>query len=222
MASALEMLMVVGLSTIVLFTGYELSERPVSRDGQWRALLVGVVIAGSFALLAVAVWVTWSIGGITAELSFLLSFAPALGAAVGIRASLFAVQSNEQLAETEELTKLLRINQRVLRHNLRNELAIALGHLENIETASETDDIRHDANVIREHLEALLDTTSRTRKIVGIWDTADSTILNLPSIIDTQIQQVREAHQSGTISASLPEDAGSPPIPPSRSRFARH
>jgi signal transduction histidine kinase len=206
LASALEMLMVIGLSTIVLFTGYELSERPVSRAGQWRALLVGVVIAGSFALLSVAVWITWSIGGITAELSFLLSFAPALGAAVGIRASLFAVQSNEQLAETEELTKLLRINQRVLRHNLRNELAIALGHLENIEDASETGDLSHDAAVIREHLEKLLETTDRTRKIVEIWDTAGTTPLELTSIIDAQVQRVRENHPRGALSSNLPEE----------------
>jgi signal transduction histidine kinase len=202
----LEMLMIVGLSTIVLYNGYELSERPLSRDGKWRALLVGGVIAASFTVLALAVWMTWSLDGPNPELSFLLTFATSLGAAVGTRASLFAVQSNEQLAETNDLTKLLRINQRVLRHNLRNELAITLGHLENIENATETDDITRETSVIRDHLEALLKTAERTRKIVSIWDTADSTTLELSSIIDEQIQQVRQENSGGTLSSRLPDE----------------
>jgi len=204
--SVLEMLIIVGVSTIVFHTGYGLHERPISQAGQWRALLEGVVIAGSFTLLAVAVWVTWSLDGINTELSFLLAFAASLGAAVGTRGSLYAVQSNEQLTETDDLTKLLRINQRVLRHNLRNELSVALGHLENIENAAETDDFAHDIDLIRDHLEALLETTTRTRKIVAIWDDADSTTLELTSIIESQIQQVREDHPTGTLSSRLPAE----------------
>lgn len=204
--SVLETLMIVGLSTIVLYTGHGLAERPISRAGQWRALLVGVVIAASFTLLAVAVWVTWSLDGINSELNFLLAFAAALGAAVGTRASLYAVESNEQLAKTNDLSKLLRINQRVLRHNLRNDLSVALGHLENIEDAAETDDFSHDIDVIRDHLETLLETTARTRKIVAIWDTAETTELELTSIIDTQIQHVREAHPTGTLASRLPTE----------------
>lgn len=204
--SVLEMLIIVGVSTIVLYTGYELPERPISQAGQWRALLVGVVIAGSFTLLAVAVWVTWSLDGANTELSFLLAFAASLGAAVGTRGSLYAVQSNEQLAETNDLTKLLRMNQRVLRHNLRNELAIALGHLENIENATEADDSAHDVDVIREHLEALLETTNRTRKIVAIWDNSDSTVLELTPILESQIEQVRADHKTGTLTSTLPDE----------------
>lgn len=202
----LETVMILGLSTIVLYTGYELPDRPISRDGKWRALQVGSVIAGSFTVLAFAVWFTWSLGGIDTELSFILIFATSLGAAVGTRASLFAVQSNEQLAKTNDLTKLLRINQRVLRHNLRNELAIALGHLENIENTTVADDITQDASVIREHLEALLETTDRTRKIVAIWDSADTTTIELSSMLEAQIQQVRAEHPSGIILSLLPEE----------------
>jgi signal transduction histidine kinase len=206
LASILELLMIGGLSVIVLFTGSELSERSVSRHGQWRALLVGVVIAGSFTLLSFAVWLTWTLGGIDAELSFLLSFATAFGAAVGTRASLYSVESSERLEETEELTKLLRINQRVLRHNLRNELAIALGHLNNVENAGETDDISHDVTVIRERLEALLETSDRTRKIVAIRDSSGTTEHELTSVIEAQIRQVRADHATGTISSTLPAE----------------
>jgi two-component system sensor histidine kinase RegB len=204
--SFLELLLIVGMSTIVLYTAYELPDRPVSRSGQWRALLVGGVIAGAFTLLAFAVWVTWSLDGMNPELSFLLSFATALGAAVGIRASLYAVHSSEQLAKTNDLTKLLRMNQRVLRHNLRNELAIALGHLDNIEDASATDDISQDAALIREHLESLLDTTTRAREIVNIWDNPSTTTQELGPMIEAQIQAVRDDHATGSFAAEVPAD----------------
>ena len=204
--SLLEAFMIVGLSTIVLYTGYELDERPISRAGRWRALLTGVVTAGSFTILAGAVWATWSLDGVNSELSFLLAFAASLGAAVGTRAGLYAVQSREQLAEMNELTKLLRINQRVLRHNLRNELSIALGHLENVENATETDEITHDVDVIRDHLEGLLETTDRTRKIAAIRENSDSAVFELPSTVARQIQQVQGHHSTGTISSRIPEE----------------
>jgi two-component system sensor histidine kinase RegB len=204
--SLLEMLMIAGVSTIILYTGYELSGRPISKAGRWRALLLGTVVAGSFAVMAFAIWMTWSLDGRNDELSFLLSFATTLGAAVGTRVSLFAVESNEQLAETQELTKLLRINQRVLRHNLRNELSIVLGHLGNIERATETDEATDDLRMVREHLEALLETSDRTRKIVSIRDSPGSTDLELTSVIEDQLQQVRQDYPDGTLSSSLPEE----------------
>ncbi|QLD87362.1 HAMP domain-containing histidine kinase [Natronomonas halophila] len=200
------MLMITGVSTIILYTGYELSGRPISEAGQWRALLIGTLVAGSFAVMAFAIWMTWSLDGRNDELSFLLSFATTLGAAVGTRVSLFAVESNEQLAETQELTKLLRINQRVLRHNLRNELSVVLGHLGNIERATETDDVTDDLRVIREHLDGLLETSDRTRKIVSIWDTPGSVDLELTSVIENQLQQVRQEYPTGTLSSTLPEE----------------
>lgn len=204
--SILEVIMIGGLSTIVVYTGYELSERSISRHGQWRALLVGVVVAGSFTVLSFAVWLTWSLAGTDTEISFVMAFATALGAAVGLRASLYAVESSEQLAKTNDLTKLLRINQRVLRHNLRNELAIALGHLDNVENATGTDDITHDVSVIRDRLEALLETSDRTRQIVSIWDSARTTEHELTSVVEAQLREVRADHSTGTLSSSLPEE----------------
>jgi two-component system sensor histidine kinase RegB len=204
--SILETVIIAGVSTIVLYTGYELSERPISTAGQWRALLLGVVVAGSFAFLAFALWVTWSLDARHAKFSFLLAFAAALGAAVGTRGSLFAVEANERLAETQELTKLLRINQRVLRHNLRNDLSIALGYLGTVEDATETDEISDDLGVIREHLESLLETSDQTRKIAAIRENSESAELNLTAILEAQIQQVRQEYPSGTVSSTLPEE----------------
>lgn len=204
--TVLELLMIAGLSAIVLYTGYELPERSISADGLWRALLLAVLVALAFAALAFLVWLTWSIDGLHRELSFLLAFAASLGAAVGVRGSLYAVESNERLTETRELTKLLKINQRVLRHNLRNELSVALGHLENVERAADAENVDDDLRVIRDHLEALLDTTDRTRKIVSIWDSGDETEHDLTPIVDAQIRRLREEYPTATFGSTLPPE----------------
>lgn len=203
--AVLESVMIVGLSLIVLYTAYELTDRSLSTAGQWRALLLGIGVSISFTLLALAVWLTWSIGGPHPELSFLLSFATSLGAAVGTRSGLYVVQSEERLTKMQELTKLLRINQRVLRHNLRNELSIALGYLGNIEQETDSEAVRADIDLVRNHLKALLLTTERTRKIVSIWDTNEQSELDLTSILDTQIQQVHKEYPDADIELTCPE-----------------
>lgn len=204
--SVLESLMITGLSLIVLYTAYTLPDRPISTAGKWRALLYGLVITCSFTVLAFAVWVTWSIDGVNPEFSFLLAFAASLGAAVGTNGGLYAVQSNERLTETQELTKLLRINQRVLRHNLRNDLTVALGHLENVEAASETADVSEDLRAIRDSLDALLETTERTRTIVSIWERTDRVELDLIAVLEHQIDQLRAEHEDLTLTARHPDE----------------
>jgi len=202
--AAVESFIITGLAVIVLYTGYKLPDHPVSRAGQWRALLLGIGVMTSFTMLALAVWLTWSIDGSSEKLPFLLTFAAVLGAAVGTRGSLYAVESNERLARSRALSKLLRINQRVLRHNLRNELAIALGHLENVERAERVADVESDLAVVREHLEELVETTDRTRQIVSIWDTDTSVEFDLSELVTERVNAFREEHPNTDVTTTLP------------------
>lgn len=206
LGTLLELFMIWGLSAIVLHTGYRSAERHVSPSGRWRALLLGVGVTAAFTLLAFAVWLTWFLEGKHMELTFLLSFAAALGAAVGTRSSLYAVESDERLTESQQLTKLLKINQRVLRHNLRNELSVVLGHLENIEAADSTDDIGDDVRIIRDHLEMLLETSERARRIVTIWDTDTKREFDLASLVADQASRLRARHPDVDLTTTLPEE----------------
>jgi signal transduction histidine kinase len=156
-------------------------------------------------MLAVVVWLTWAMGGHPQELSFLTSFAAALGAAVGTQGSLFAVAEEERLKEAQELSKLLMVNQRVLRHNIRNEQSIALGHLEILETADSIEEIPETTEIIRRHLNELLGTTERTRRLVSIWKTDDRRRMDLTEVVETQIAELREDHPGITLTTELPE-----------------
>ncbi|ELZ46226.1 hypothetical protein C464_11513, partial [Halorubrum coriense DSM 10284] len=107
MGIALESLLILLLSSVAFYTVRDLPRWGISRSGQWRAVRIGAGTALGFAALAAVVWLIWLIGHHAFKLSFLLSFAASLGAAVGSRGSLYAVKADEQLTEAQELATLL-------------------------------------------------------------------------------------------------------------------
>lgn len=204
--TVLEAFIICSISLLVFDTAYRLPTRPVSRSGQWQIVWIAVGVMVSFASLAFAIWLIWVLEGDASDLFFLVAFATTLGAAVGTRGGLYAIESEERLSEAEDLTKLLTINQRVLRHNLRNELSVALGYLKNIEDADAAEDTSPDVRTIETHLTRLLRTSDRTREIVSIWENDYTESFALTSVLDEQITQIEEAYPSVKITRQFDDD----------------
>ena len=204
--TALEAFVICAIALLVVATGYGLPNRPVSQSGKWRALRLATTVAGSFALLALAVWLIWALEGDPSEFTFLLAFATSLGSAVGVRGGLYAVEADERLDEACDLTKLLTINQRVLRHNLRNELTVALGTLDRIERRDHGPETDDDVRTARTHLERLLETTDRTREIVSIWNTDQRETFRLRALVEERAEAVGAAHPETSIATELDGD----------------
>jgi two-component system sensor histidine kinase RegB len=204
--TGMEAFVICGIALLVVVTGYQLPDRPISRSGRWRALRIAVTVAGSFALLAFAIWLIWYFEGDRGEFGFLIAFATTLGSAVGIRGGLYAVEADERLKEAGDLTKLLTINQRVLRHNLRNELSVALGHLNNIERRARDEETIEDVRTARTHLQTLLETTDRTREIVSIWNTDRRRRFRLRSLLREQVAAVGASHPDVSIATRFDGD----------------
>ena len=167
----LETALILSLSGVAFYTACDLSQWGLSESGRWRAVRISALAALSFAALAGIVWIIWLID----HHAFKLSFAASLGAAVGSRASLYAVKSGEKLTEAQELATLLSINDRVLRHNIRNELSIGLGYLDGIEETEDREEIAERVGIVRDHLTDLVETSERTRRIASIWRPTRST-----------------------------------------------
>jgi len=206
LGTVLESFIICSMSGLVLLTGYQLPGRPISNQGQWRTVGVGVGVMVSFALLALSIWLIWLLEGEQTELSFLLSFASSLGAAVGVRGGLYAIESEERLDEARDLANLLTINQRVLRHNLRNELSVSLGYLKNIEAADRSAETERDVRMIEKHLRRLLTTTERTREIVSIWENDRTAEFDLVTVLEAEIARAREEHPGVEIATEFDAD----------------
>ena len=203
--SLLEFGLVVGLSVIVFFTVYDLPEWGISPSGQWRAVRISGLTALSFAALAGIVWLIWLLEHHAFKLSFLISFATSLGAAVGSRAGPYAVKADEQLTEAQELATLLSINDRVLRHNIRNELSVALGYLDGIESVEDGAEVEKRARIVRDHLDTLADTSERTRRIASIWRTEELQTFDLVAVVEARVEQLTARAPGAAIRTELPE-----------------
>lgn len=136
--TSLETLILVALSATIFYTGYDLPDRTLSRAGCLRAFAYTVVFTFAFVMLATAIVLIWRLEhGHVNDGQFVVLFAGVLGAAVGSRVNIYAIEFEEAFERNQALTKLLTVNQRVLRHNLRNEVTIVLGYLD---SARATDD----------------------------------------------------------------------------------
>ena len=202
--TVIESFIILSIVGLLFYTAAGLPDRDITDANRWRALKVSIATAVSFGALAGTIWVNWWVGGEALELSFLLSFAFTLGALVGARASLYAVEAEERLQEAEELSKLLSINQRVLRHNIRNELSVALGYLGAIERSEDPDEIAENTRIVREHLELLLEASDRTRRIVSVWKNDDVREFDLTTLIRERVNDVVGEEQLAAVSMTLP------------------
>jgi signal transduction histidine kinase len=201
----LESALIVGLSGFVFYTVYDLPGWGISRPGRWRAVRIAALTALSFASLAGVVWLIWLLEHHAFKLSFLIAFATSLGAAVGSRAGPYAVKADEQLAEAEELATLLSINDRVLRHNIRNELSVGLGYLDGIEDAEDDAEVAERAAIVREHLEQLAETSDRTRRIASIWRTEALQSFDLVALVEERVGRMTAEAPEVTIQTELPD-----------------
>lgn len=198
--TVLETVILVTLSAFTAYTGYELPDRELSRQGAADAFQYTCGFAGSFVLLASAIVLIWHVDhGGTREAQFVVVFAGILGTAVGGRASVSAVEFREAYERNQALTKLLTVNQRVLRHNLRNEITIVLGHLED---ADETADLK----LVRRHLDDLLETSQEARRIAGIWERDVTDGFDLGELLPQCVAAVREEYPDADVAVECPDD----------------
>lgn len=205
-AVGLEVLIVLGLSVTLVYSGVDARDRSLSARGLARAAGLTALAGASFSLLAVAVALIWYLEGHpVVDVEFMVVFAMWLGLAVGAQASIYAVASEDERTRLADLVKLLTMNQRVLRHNLRNELSVVDGHLQNLERRVGTDD--RDVGVARHHLDEVLATSERARRILDIWESDQRRELDAVAVVADAVERVRDRYPDADVELAAAGDA---------------
>lgn len=206
LGTALEAGIILALSLTLVYSGWDAERTDVSPEGTVRALAWTGVIGVTFSLLAVAVALIWGLEGHpVVDTAFMVVFALTLGLAVGAPTSVYAVASEEKRRRLADLVKLLTLNQRVLRHNLRNELSIVDGHLENLGDRVGEDDA--DVAVARRHVDELLATSERARRILDLWDSDDCREQSVRDVLASAVERARERYPGADIEVDASTDA---------------
>lgn len=114
-------------------------------------------------------------------------------------------QADKELQQNEELAKLLTINQRVLRHNLRNNISVALGYLDFVDTKLDGTD--PDVATVRSHLHRLLETSEQARRLVSIWETEALTDMDIAGLLAECVDGCRERSPDSNLALEVNSDA---------------
>lgn len=99
----------------------------------------------------------------------------------------------------------LRVLNRVLRHNLRNDANVVLGHLDAAAEAVEDETVLHSLSVATRRVQSILDRAQTTREFSRLLESDDPALY--PVTVDGAIRQAVNTVEAGesTISLDIPE-----------------
>ena len=199
--SVLEAFIVFAVALTLFHSGRTLSRSSLSRRGRRRVLLSALSTGTVFASFPAAVYLVWSLAGTRfPEPVYIGMMMWVLGCAVGARAGYFTVRSAEERARVEELNKLLRVNQRLLRHNLRNELGVVHGYADEWRDRTTDEDALAALDTVDDHVERLLDISDRAQLVVAIWDDDARAEWNLTDVVRARAAVARERYPDADLS----------------------
>jgi PAS domain S-box-containing protein len=109
------------------------------------------------------------------------------------------------VSEREENRQQLRVMDRVLRHNIRNEMNVIMGRAEFIRAEGSTE-IRSQAGEILETSEEFVELAAKQQKITTLLtESSERERYDVVPAVASAISAVREQHPEATVSTTLPE-----------------
>ena len=128
-----------------------------------------------------------------------------------------ALESREQAIRERE--KLLKVLNRVLRHNLRNEMTVVLSYAEFVRTTTEDDRVGSAATDIETAGQRLDEIGRKARRLHETLEGTDPgrvdhvERVDLVEAVDAAVQRVREDYPAARVDTDLPETAPATAIP---------
>ena len=113
-----------------------------------------------------------------------------------------SIQTRQELVRREQR---LQVFNRILRHNLRNDLNVVLGHAEDL--AENVPGARESADVIRRKASALIDVSEKARQVGKTLDGEGQTrkAVELTDVIGRIREELQDAYPEANLSADVPE-----------------
>lgn len=108
------------------------------------------------------------------------------------------------VTERRERRRRLDVLNRVLRHNLRNDLNVILGNARILAANADDEDERR-AQKIQRKAEGLVSISDKARRISQLTETADATTVDVVSIVERTVGALRRDHPEITCTVSAPQ-----------------
>ncbi|MDY6764691.1 MAG: HAMP domain-containing sensor histidine kinase, partial [Halobacteria archaeon] len=113
--------------------------------------------------------------------------------------------SKERMEEQQQQIQVLN---RILRHNLRNDMSVILGHAEMIEKENNSND-KDNLNTIKEKVNKLSDLSDKVQKLEKVmsYEEDDMRPIEVIDIIRGEVSEVRRKYDDAEVTTDLPRRA---------------
>lgn len=167
-SGVLEASLLVALSATLFYAGYRI--RASGLTSYDVATVFGVSLAFAAATVTIVggyLLARFLQGDVFEELVFVVTVALFAGANAGLPVGYYYTRLSEELEEFTKLNKLTRVNQRVLRHNLRNELTVLFGCVDGIADGADTE---HYLDLMQSHFTRVHELSETAQLLGHIWE----------------------------------------------------
>ena len=193
-------------ASAVMAVGYRIADEGLDWPSAMRILsfVVGasVVVGG---LSGVYVLARLTGGDPIPGIAYVLSIGFSLGAAAGALIGVYLDRYERSLQHEAELSRRLTVLQRVLRHNIRNEVSIIEGVSRDLTDRADDPDVRKGLETITDHIGKVYRLAEKSQDLATVWQTDGTVDVDAVPAIGDAIETVQANHPSATITQELPD-----------------
>lgn len=161
-----------------------------------------LVVGGLSAVFILSRGVT---GEQTSEQWFFLFIGVSVGAATGALVGYYLNRYETSLRHEAELSRRLTVLQRVLRHNIRNEVTIIEGLSRELAERSDDPEITDGLHTITDHIGRLHRVAEKSQDLAAVWQTDGTVSLDAARTFAEAVDRVSTNHPEMTVSWDLPD-----------------
>ena len=205
-AELYQVTILIAFSAVPFWTGSRLAAAEAStREALTltRTSLLGGIVLGGMATTFVAT--LWFGDQSAPEWEFMLSAGWSVGAAGGALVGYNNWRIERSRARQEDLAKRLTVLQRVLRHNLRNELSIIGGATADARSSTDDPAVESKLDVASRHVQEVRRLSDQSQRLTRIWRTDRSVEVNLDERVAQEVDRFRSQFPDVPITLDVAE-----------------
>ncbi|WP_313692167.1 sensor histidine kinase [Halorarum halobium] len=190
----------------VFFVGHRAVAERLPAADVYRILIVSLGLGAIVGLLGTLFLL---LRGITAEPTgeawFILFISWCLGTSSGALVGYYFTAVERERAELELQTKRLTILQRVLRHNIRNEVTVVRGLLDDLTDSTDSADRRRRLDTVDAHVNRVHRLSENVQLLSELWKHGETEVVDLGAVTREEVEAFRRACPEVSVETDLPD-----------------
>ncbi|MFC7069015.1 ATP-binding protein [Halobaculum lipolyticum] len=192
----------------LVFVTWRVVREEFSPGRVWRVvatgLVTGVVVGSLSALYLGARRVT---NEPITEAWFIVSIGWSLGTSAGSLVGYYVERVRHERAAQVRVAGRLTVLQRVLRHNIRNEVTIMRGIAQSARASTEDPEVSAELDRLCTHVDRVYGLSEKAQTLANLWNDTTAVETDLAAAAREEVARFREEHPEASLSLECPDRA---------------